>query len=164
MNISELTQLIRVHESELLRFAVAILRDEALAQDAVQGAFIALAERLFTPADPCAWLYKVTRNKALNILRSRKKFIYKGEVPEETDNPAPSPEAELACSERKANLQKAVDELPPGQRVVLILRYYENLSYAEISRRTGSAPGTVASQLHDALAAISAKVKKGDVL
>jgi RNA polymerase sigma-70 factor (ECF subfamily) len=160
VEISELTKLVHLHESELLRFAAAILKDAALAQDAVQGAFNALTKRFIAPRNPRAWLYRATKNRALNILRCREKLHFPGELPElcsEED----SPEREMFIADRETLLRRAVDELPPGQRAVLVLRFYENMSYGEIAEYTGSAPGTVASQLHDALQKLSALVKDG---
>ena len=150
METTELTRLVHTHESELLRFAVTLLGDEALAQDAVQDAFNALSGCFFVPRNPRAWLYRVTKNKALNILRSRRKLHFTCDMPEVCDH-VNVPEKDMELSDRESVLKKAVSELPPGQRAVLVLRFYENMSYGEIARCMGVSSGTVASQLHDAL-------------
>lgn len=154
MDIADLTGLVHKHESELLRFAVTLLDDEALAQDAVQEAFNVLSKTFFPPRNPRAWLYRVVKNKSLNILRNRKRLHFSCEIPEICDD-RNMPEKEISAADRERVLKNAMAELPPKQRAVLVLRFYENMSYREIAGCMGISAGTAASQIHDALQKLS---------
>ena len=160
MDIPELNRLIDDHQGELLRFACAMLGDMGLAQDAVQDAFEALAGRGAAPENPRAWLYKVARTRALNILRSRKRFHFVGDMPENAAGEAGSPEEDMCRDERCRILREAVAELPGAQRAVLLLRYDRDMSYKEISEVMGSSAGTVGAHLHSALKNLASRLKE----
>lgn len=160
MDIPELNRLIDDHQGELLRFACAVLGDMGLAQDAVQAAFEALAGRGEAPCNPRAWLYKVTRTRALNILRSRKRFHFVDDLPETAAGEAGSPEEELCRDERRLILREEVAKLPGAQRAVLMLRYDRDMSYNEIAAVMGSSVGTVGAHLHSALKNLASRLRK----
>ena len=160
VDIPELNRLIDAHQSELLRFAWGVLGDGSLAQDAVQAAFEALAVRGEAPENPRAWLYKVTRTRALNILRSRKRFEFIGDPPENFCGESGSPEESVCRDERSRILREAVAELPGVQRAVLMLRYDRDMSYREIAAVMGSSSGTVGAHLHSALKNLASRLRK----
>lgn len=130
--------------------AFGILKDSAEACDVVQEVFIkALREpRLFDEDFKTqAWLYRVTRNLCFNLSRDRRR---RGAI-----LAASRPESSYACdpveavfsSERHDEIVELVGRLTEDHRAILMLRYYEDLSYTEIAARLDIKMGTVMSRL-----------------
>lgn len=131
--------LLLTHGNTLYRMAAAILGDVYEAQDAVQDAFLAWMEkRPHCPdgAHERAWLMKVTVNGCKSRLRSpwRRRT---GTLTESI--PAQDPE--------EASLLESIQALPPKDRLVLHLHYYEGYQTAEIAHILGWREGTVRSRL-----------------
>lgn len=145
-----LDQLVRRYGEKLYLHAWYILHDAAEARDVAQEVFIrALREpRLFEPEFRIqAWLYRVTRNLCFNLTRDRRRRdrILSGRLP--TEAPRVDPLDRVFDGERQGELLAAVDLLSADHRDILLLRYYEDLSYAEIADRLGIKLGTVMSRL-----------------
>ena len=126
-----------------------------LAQETFIKAYFALSR--FDPRWPFfPWLRKIALNTSLNYLKSRSR-----ERPLETkgwgegrglDPPAvdDQPQVRLEKAEFEERFLKAVDTLPDEQKSVFVLRFYENLSYDEISKTLDLPSGTVMSRLNRA--------------
>lgn len=128
--------LVTDNENRLYRAALAILGDPQEAEDAVQDAFVAFLEK--APADlenERAWLMRVL----VNGCRSRLRLAWRRTVPLPDTLPAPGPEEREELEE--------LFSLPPGDRAVIHLFYYEGCSTGEIARMTGQRPGTVRARL-----------------
>jgi RNA polymerase sigma-70 factor (ECF subfamily) len=67
----------------------------------------------------------------------------------------PPPNAAMDIAERDAMVQKALDQLGPALREVLLLAYFQRLSYAQIAEDLGIPLGTVKSRMHSAVAAFA---------
>ena len=129
-------QLVHDNEDRLYRAALAILGHPQEAEDAVQDAFVRYLER--APADlerPGAWLMRVL----VNGCRSRLRLAWRRECPLPETLPAPGPEERQEVEE--------LFSLPPQDRAVLHLFYYEGYSTGEIAQMTGQRPGTVWARL-----------------
>ena len=128
--------LVTQQENRLYRAALAILGDPNEAEDAVQDAFLRFLER--APSDlenPGAWLTRVLVNGCKSRLRLAWRRV--GPLPETL--PAPDPEERQELEE--------LFSLPPEDRAVIHLHYYEGYSTDEIARMLGQRPGTVRSRL-----------------
>jgi RNA polymerase sigma factor (sigma-70 family) len=128
------------------RGAAAIVGDHDIAHDIVQDAFAhALTQRRrFRGGTPEAWLWRSVERRALD---KRRELARTTELGENFD------EAWLD-SRRDPELARAVAALPPKRRLVVFLRYFADLSYAEIARVARVKEGTVAAtlaQAHDEL-------------
>ena len=133
---AELERLVRQEGDRLYRAALAILGHPQEAEDAVQDAFVKYLER--APADlaaPGAWLMRVL----VNGCRSRLRLAWRRECPLPETLPAPGPEERQEVEE--------LFSLPPQDRAVLHLFYYEGYSTGEIAQMTGQRPGTVRARL-----------------
>ena len=129
-------QLVNENENRLYRAALAILGDGHEAEDAVQDAFVRYLEK--APAqleNSAAWLMRVL----VNGCKSRLRRAWRQELPLWDAIPAPEPEEQPVLD--------AVLALPPMDRAVIHLFYYEGYSTGEIARITGQPPGTVRSRL-----------------
>lgn len=148
----ELAELFRLHAGSLLRLAVLLAPDRATAEDVVQDAFAALGarwDRLREPAARAAYL----RVSVVNGSRSRHRRAatarrHRGLL--EPDVSDGADERVLLAEEHRA-VADAVNRLPRRQRQVIALRYWADLSDAEISTALGLAPVTVRATASRAL-------------
>jgi RNA polymerase sigma-70 factor (sigma-E family) len=133
----------------LVRLAFGLTGDRWLAEDIAQTAlaraYVAW-RRVSRADDPDAYLRRILVNTSHRRFRRRRVTEQPGDPPE---TPVEGP-ADLV-SERHA-LLAALHELPPRQRTVIVLRYWSDLSDAQIAAALGCSPGTVRSQLSRALA------------
>lgn len=128
--------LVTENENRLYRAALAILGDPQEAEDAVQDAFVRYLEKAPEHLEnPGAWLTRVLVNGCKSRLRLAWRRV--GPLPETL--PAPGPEEREELEELFA--------LPPEDRAVIHLHYYEGYATAEIAQMLGQRPGTVRSRL-----------------
>lgn len=135
----------------LFRTVYGVAGDRQLTEDALQTAFAQAWSRwskISAADDRLAYLRRMAVNAALARHR-RAATRRETSVPDVPDAPA----AEGDWPERDATWQ-AVRALPPRQRAVVVLRYYEGLSEREIAEVLGCRPGTVKSQASAALATL----------
>jgi RNA polymerase sigma-70 factor (sigma-E family) len=130
----------------LLRTAYLLCGDHGHAEDMVQTALLRTARRWSTARqEPDAYARRVVVNLAKDRWRLlRRRF---GEAPLEIDVAVPVSDG-LADRER---LLAAARQLPAGQRAVLVLRYFDDLSVADTAAALGCSTGTVKSQTSRAL-------------
>ena len=149
-----LTALYRAHYRSLVRLAVLLVRDVASAEEVVQDAFVAVhgAWRRLRDADKAlAYLRRSVVNRSRSVLRRRavsEKYAPKG-VPD-----APSAENWAMGELERSAVIKALRGLPPRQREALVLRYYGDLSEAEIADAMGISKGAVKSHTARGMAAL----------
>jgi len=126
----------------VLRFAGVLTGDRALAEDVVQEVLLRASKRweqLATLDHPEAYVRKMIVNEYLDWRRNWR-LLFAGAAHEIDTRVTPDHAGQHA--ERDALLAE-LDKLPKRQRAVLVLRYYEGLSDAEIAEVLGCAPGTV---------------------
>jgi RNA polymerase sigma-70 factor (ECF subfamily) len=135
--------------------ALRILRDEALAQDAVQEAFLAIwrsADRFLAErAKASTWILTLVHRRAVDLVRREDRR--RGEPLESAAEPAASgtteDEAELGFERRV--VQEALRQLTPEQREALELGYYGGLTQSELAERLGQPLGTIKSRMFTGL-------------
>jgi RNA polymerase sigma-70 factor (ECF subfamily) len=144
-------QIVRLHQRRVYGVALRIVRAHDVADDVAQEAFLRAwrsLERfeLGRPFGP--WVCRIAANLAVNHVRSpRAREQGLPETHSLTPAREPGPLGQLLDAEGASVLERALDELPPEQRAVLVLRAVEELSYAEIAESLGISPGTVMSRL-----------------
>lgn len=139
-------------ESPLLSYTYKILIRLAPSEEVVQESFFRLWKQEF-PGNfehyPKAWLYKVCRNLALDILKKEKRLDLEGSLDEILFSPCVS-ETLLESS----LIMKEVAKLSPKQQEVLVLKFKDELSYKEIAEVSGLSVSNVGVVLHSALSAL----------
>lgn len=146
--------LVQQYESRLTRFAARITGDEETARDVVQHAFLRLCDR--PPDSSCRridqWLFTVCRNRAVDLLRSRRRASKTGgteAAPDKTSN-EPDPAVTAERNDLYEQLHQLIAGLPAGQREAVDL-WAEGFSYREIAQITGRNEVTVRVKVHRAL-------------
>ena len=128
--------LVTQNENRLYRAALAILGDPQEAEDAVQDAFVRFLERRPENLEnPSAWLTRVLVNGCKSRLRLAWRRV--GPLPDTLATPGPEEREEL----------EELFSLPPEDRAVIHLHYYEGWSTDEIAQMLGQRPGSVRSRL-----------------
>jgi RNA polymerase sigma factor (sigma-70 family) len=130
--------------------AFRILRDRALAEDAVQEAFLAIwrsaegykRER----AKPSTWILTVVHRRAVDLVRREERR--RGEALEKAPEPESAPaDEDVELRDRRAAVRAALDRLPDEQRQALELAYYGGLTQSDLAERLGVPLGTVKSRM-----------------
>jgi len=126
--------------------------DEATACDVMQQVFLKLFTRIGQfrgESEFTTWLYRLTSNACLDERRGRRRLTQFGEGVEVREpRERGTQEDTLARAEIADEVVRAVARLRPKLRVVMLLKYFEELSYEEIADVLGCSKGTVASRLN----------------
>jgi RNA polymerase sigma-70 factor (ECF subfamily) len=154
-------------ESPLLTYARRLLGDFGLAEDVVQEAFMKLHSQFSKVAAPQPWLYRTVHNLAVDHQRRAKKIVLADHSAEEaavlfgeTSDSPPMPDEQIARWEGIGLVRLVLETLDERSRELIRLRFNEDLSYKEISERTGLKVGHVGYLLHHALKAMAAELEK----
>jgi RNA polymerase sigma factor (sigma-70 family) len=128
--------------------AYRVLRDRALAEDAVQEAFLAVwraaEDYRRERAKPGTWILTLVHRRAVDLVRREDRR--RTDPLEEAPEPAGADvEEEAALRSRRAAVQAALKRLPDDQREALELAYYGGLTQSELAERLGVPLGTVKS-------------------
>ena len=158
----DLTRALAEDGDRLYGLALRVTRDPALAQDAVQDAFMAALEKADAFRGEAAittWLYRIVYTKAIDLLRRRARET--GLADESAAEPGREderlggsaswnrpPDELLLGQETHAVLEQALGALTPIQRAVFELRQLEELPTDEVGQILGMPPGTVRVHLH----------------
>jgi RNA polymerase sigma-70 factor (sigma-E family) len=137
------------HRVRLTRLARAITLDPELAEEVMQEAFTGLHRRWGEVDNPEAYVQRSVVNLAVKALRRRR-----------TAGRYQWPAAPVADLPEIDETWTAVCALPARQRAVVVLRYWLDLSEADIAAELGWRRGTVKSSLHRALAALRSQLEK----
>ncbi len=155
-------ELYSMHYAALVRLAAMLVRDTPTAEEVVQDAFIAMHDgwdRLRDTEKALAYMRQAVVNRSRSVLRHRTV------VEKNLQKPPPDmPSAEagaLTLLERSA-VVAALRDLPERQREAIVLRYYADLSEAEIAATMGISRGAVKSHTSRAMAALRAALEQDD--
>ncbi len=173
--------LVRRHHDDLLRFLIRLCGNRALAEDAFQEAFLQVhlsaeafdVTRRFKP-----WLFTIAANKGRDALRrsARRKAL---DLSAPIGGPGaggdsangdgartfvdlmeidvPSPDSAMDSREQSQLVQQAIDQMPWSLREILLLAYFQRMSYNQIAESLKIPLGTVKSRLHSAVASFARK-------
>jgi RNA polymerase sigma-70 factor (ECF subfamily) len=150
--------LVKRHQSRILNLIFRFIGNRTQARDLAQEVFIRVwqaAPRYKPHAKFTTWTYRVATNLCLNELKSSdKKKLFLGGSPAEAGrisneegDVSPSAEDLLLAEERSRQVSDALQSLPENQRMALILKRYDNLSYHEIAKIMGCSVSAVESLL-----------------
>lgn len=170
-DVAAFRTLIERHEAPLLRFLTRLTGSRELAEDVFQETFLQVHQSLdsydttrrFKP-----WLFTIAANKGRDALRRAKRrpavslsrAIDADEGRSFVDLMAvdlPGPDDRINREEQQAMVQMAIDQMSPRLREILLLAYFQRMTYAQIAEAYGIPLGTVKSRLHAAVASFAKK-------
>jgi RNA polymerase sigma-70 factor (ECF subfamily) len=141
---------IQKYREALLYHALCIVKDQDEAYDLVQEVFIRAIreERLFSQDFRIkAWLYRVTSNLCFNNVRNKKRRSAILDAAKMSDRSDADQISDIFADERQTEIMKAISTLSEEHQKILMLRYYDDLSYKELSDVLQVRLGTVMSRL-----------------
>lgn len=161
--------IIERYHDPLLRFLFRLTGERAAAEDVFQETFLQIHQsietfdltRRFKP-----WLFTIAANKARDALRkqqrraavslsSRGRDGEGGALVDLLEIDLPGPGLRLEQEEQSRMVQSAIDAMPPRLREILLLAYFQKLTYQQMAEALGIPLGTVKSRLHAAVAAFA---------
>ena len=162
------SELVQAHQEAAFRAAYLITHDAADAQDAAQEAFLRAYDALgrFDTRRPFRpWLLRIVTNTALNRVKASKRRQAMAErygsreaaLPDD-----PAIEARVLQREHSRRVWNAVGQLKADDQMLLVLRYFLDLSEAELAQTFNVAAGTIKSRLHRALGRLRDVIRTHD--
>jgi len=155
-------ELVRRYERDVFNLAYRMLNERGEAEDAAQEAFMRAYVNLdrYDPERPFkTWLLSITSNHCIDRLRRRRLTWLSLEEPlpphPALTSDTPGPEEALLTSERNLLVQEMLADLSPEYRLAVILRYWYDLSYAEIAEMLGTTESAIKSRLFRARQALA---------
>lgn len=151
-------KLVQMYNQKVFALAFGFVRDRATADDLTQEILLKVYQALPSfrvESEFGTWLYRIAVNHVKDHLRksSRRRTVsldQVGEGPVAVDGGAESRIEEREEENRRREVFRMLETLPEKYRMILTLRDVEGLSYEEVARTLGIAPGTVDSRLHRA--------------
>ena len=164
--------LVNRHQTSVLNLIYRFIGDRTQAKDLAQEVFIRVwqsAKGYEPKAKFTTWIYKITTNLCLNEIKSarrRRWFPFhrsdednERSIEETLSDAAPSAEDLLLEKERSRQISDALQSLPDNQRMALVLKRYDDLSYQEIAQIIGCSVSAVESLLVRAKRSLQEKLK-----
>jgi len=167
---SAFEKVIERHQALVAGTAARMLGSNSDVEDIAQQVFIRVwksARRYVPRAKFTTWLLKITRNLVFNELRRAKRRAQVSLQPEPgaeeiplKDEMNPAPDVSLLEDELQRAIEEAIMQLPESQRMALVLRRYEQLSYEEIAEVLDLSVPAVKSVLFRARTELRARLSK----
>jgi RNA polymerase sigma-70 factor (ECF subfamily) len=131
--------------------ALRILGDVGGAEDITQAVFLKLwsSPNLFRSGNFAAWIVRVTRNRALDVLRSKASRV-EGELPDSIPENDALEDVAFAHLDA-ARVHTALAQLPAEQREPIEMGFFEGITHEEMAKRTGIPLGTVKTRIRSGL-------------
>ncbi|MGB8861333.1 MAG: sigma-70 family RNA polymerase sigma factor [Ilumatobacteraceae bacterium] len=139
-HVGDVDALYREHRLRLLGLATAITLDRELAEEVIHDVFVGLQRHRASIENPAGYLRRSVINRSINVIRRRRTAAASSAVA-----------APAASTPEIDETWVAVVRLPPKQRAVIVLRFWEDMTVDAIADALGVPSGSVKSTLHRAL-------------
>jgi len=160
-DLTGLESLVSRYQVQAVHAAYLVVNDRALAEDVAQTAFVKVAERIhqFDEERPFApWFFRIVMNDALKLARRQSRSISLDDQLDESTlqlakwitDPGLQPEQLVEQKEIRQIILKAIYILPAEQRTVIVMRYFLDMSEADMSTKLARPLSTIKWWLRDA--------------
>jgi RNA polymerase sigma-70 factor (ECF subfamily) len=154
--------LLAAYRPRALRAALGWLGDEQEAHEAAQDALLRAwaARNRYDPARPFyPWLHTIVRNTCRDRRARQRHAAAPGLQSDRVLEPRRGPDVLAEVSQAEARLRAGLSTLSESHRQIIVMRHFEDLSYAEIGEVLDAAPGTVMSRLFRARRALASAIQ-----
>ncbi|MGE5485888.1 MAG: RNA polymerase sigma factor [Ignavibacteriales bacterium] len=176
-NVDAFEQLVLSYEKKVYNLAFRMMGNPEDASDVAQEAFLrafSSLSRFRGDSSFSTWIYRIVSNICLDELRKRGRQRVSsldepvegedGEMSRQVADPAPGPEDVLQQAEARDLIHRGIASLQDAQKVIVVLRDIQGLSYEEISAILGLSLGTVKSRLNRARTALKRTLEATELL
>lgn len=156
--------LVRRHERAVYNVLYQMLQQPAEAEELAQEVFVKAYEKLNTfnfKNQFFSWIYRIAINTAISHRHKSRRYLHPEVMPESTEQEN-TQDQQIEKSERDAALRRAIQKLKENYRAVLVLYYFEQLSYAGIAEVLEVPKKKVKSRLFDARRMLRSTLEKED--
>jgi len=156
-DLTALEEFVKWHQVEAVQAAFLVVGDRAMAEDIAQAAFLKVVIKIhqFKDGRPFRpWFLRIVTNDAIKAAAKAKKFLSLDAMTDSSDStewlrdPRPGPEDIAGNAEERRQVWKALEELAPKDRAVIVRRYYLDMSGPEISQKLSRSIGSVKWSLY----------------
>ena len=157
-------ELVRKYQKPVYQIARRLLGSHEEAQDLSQEVFIKAYRGLAgfrSEAGFFTWLYRITVNSALNVLRKKKlrQILSLEHIGFSIASREPAPDQQMTNEETLNAITRAIDRLPKQQKIVFTLRHDQKMAHKEIAEILNRDIGTVKANYHHAIRKLKKAVK-----
>ncbi|MBF8248727.1 MAG: hypothetical protein HW374_1527 [Bacteroidetes bacterium] len=147
------------YKSSVYSYCLRLLTDRQIAEDSTHETFLKMFNEIRSIRSPESfrpWLFRIARNEVfMRIRKSRRNGIVDDEAVWDSD----TPHERFVTNETSEIVRRLLQELKQEYREVLVLREYEQMTYAEIADLTGTTESSVKSRIFKARKALAARLK-----
>lgn len=166
---ASIDRLVNCFQDILYTYACALVRNKFDAQEVTQDTFIRAIDSLRAKYSEAQcrelllrpWLFRITRNLAMNRRRSRRRH-YEGdqEIGDDLADTNVLTDEQLICEDRRRTVHLAIDKLDASGREMIVLRFVEELSYKEIAQIAASTEASVRGRVFRSLQKLKSIMRK----
>jgi len=162
-DLTGFNELVRRHQERVYWVARRVMGKHDDAADVVQDVFVRMFKALKGfrgDSEFSTWLYRIAMNVSLNAVRAKrvKDFIRYDDTIESRSEELP--DAELLRNEYQTVLERAIQRLPPKQKLVFIMRYYDEMPYEQMAKLLKKSVGGLKANYFHALKKVQQYVRK----
>ena len=141
-------KLVDHYSGRLLYYIRRLLEDADRSDDVLQEVWLRAYKKINTLRDASVfsvWLYRIARNRAIQVLRNESRYVF---VERHDESALIDDNRESWFFDDINKLHRVLRTLSPGQKEAIVLRFFEEMNYQEISDIMGCSVGTVRSRIH----------------
>ena len=147
----------------LMRLGLGPAESEEVSQEVMVAVWRKASSFDRRQASVATWIFRIARNRRIDAFRRDQRSILDAHDPVFQPQAEAGPDRAAETAEREAQLREAMSELPPEQRELVRVAFYEDLSHSQVAERTGLPLGTVKSRLRLAFAKLRLRLEvEGD--
>ncbi len=158
--------IVRKHQRRLYAFIRRMVTDPDETKDVLQEVFIKAwngLDRFREDAQLFSWLYRIAHNESISHLKRMRRGLFTSDARVTARLTTTLDATEHFSGDAiQRKLQRAVMKLPPKQRAVFTMKYFEELKYEDMSRITGTSVGALKSSFHIAVKKIEEELTRPD--
>ena len=152
-------KLVDHYSGRLLYYIRRLLEDADRSDDVLQEVWLTVYKKINTLRDPSAfavWLYRMARNRAIRLLKDESRYVF---IEQYDESALVDDNSESWLFDDINKLHRILTTLSPEQKEAIILRFFEEMNYQEISDIVGCSIGTIRSRIHYAKQELKRKME-----
>ena len=164
-SVESFNELVRRYQEKVYWIARRIVSTHEDADDVVQDVFIRVHRALKdfrSESGFYTWIYRIAVNVSLNAVRAKriKDFIHLDQIDEPIQDEHEQPDMHVVQKEYNAALKRAIEQLPPRQKLVFTMRYVDDMPYDEMAKILKRSVGGLKANYFHALKKIQEYVRR----